>query len=172
MASRPLAFATASPRAHEPGRLTGRRVLLIALAALGVVLAMNGTFVWLALDGFSGLSRPNAYREGLHYNEELAAAEAQRARGWTSRYELAADRLTLEVRLADGTPVTGLRLSATLGRPATDRYDWTLTLTETEPGRYVAGVALPAGQWSITTRGQDDAGQSYRSQARLWHSPT
>lgn len=149
-------------------RLTGRKVLLIALAGFGLVLAMNGLFVWLALDGFSGLSRPNAYRDGLHYNDELAAAAEQQARGWSSRYTLEADRLLLEVTLPDGSPVTGLALTATVGRPVTDDYDRTLALTETQPGRYLAAVTLAPGQWSVRTQGRDGAGNSYRSDARLW----
>lgn len=168
MASRPLALGFPRPA----GRLTGRRVLLIALAALGLVVAMNGTFVWLALDGFSGLSRPNAYREGLHYNDELAAAAAQKARGWSSRYTLEADRLVLEVRLPDGTPVRGLALTATVGRPATAAFDWTLTLGEVAPGLYAAAVRLEPGRWSVETTGADAAGQAYRSEVKLWRSPT
>jgi len=159
MASRPLA---------QSFQLTGRKVLLIALAAFGVVLAINGAFVWLALDGFSGLSRPNAYREGLHYNDELAAAAEQQTRGWQSRYTLEADRLVLAVVLADGTPVTGLTLTAAVGRPVTADYDQTLALTETQPGRYLAAVTLAPGQWSVVATGADPQGRAYRSEARLW----
>jgi nitrogen fixation protein FixH len=164
MASRPLA-RTLSPKAFH---LTGRKVLAIALAGFGLVLAINGAFVWLALDGFSGLSRPNAYREGLHYNDELAAAAEQRARGWQSRYTLEAGRLVLAVALPDGTPVTGLALTAAVGRPATDDYDQTLALTETQPGRYLAAVTLAPGQWSVVATGADAEGRAYRSEARLW----
>ena len=164
MASRPLA-RTLSPNAFH---LTGRKVLLMALAGFGLVLAVNGAFVWLALDGFSGLSRPNAYREGLHYNDELAAAAEQQARGWRSRYTLEAGRLVLDVVLPDGTPVTGLTLTARLGRPATDDFDQTLALTETQPGRYLAAVALAPGQWSVVATGSDVQGRAYRSEAKLW----
>ncbi len=148
--------------------LTGRKVLLIALASFGLVLLVNGAFVWVALSGFSGLSRENAYVDGLHYNDELAAAAAQKARGWSSQVSLADGGLVLQVTLPNGTPVSGLQLSATLGRPATNVFDQTLALTELRPGRYIAPVALAAGQWSVVIVGSDAAGEAYRSEAKLW----
>lgn len=148
--------------------LTGRKVLWIALSIFGVVLAVNAVFVWLALSGFSGLVRENAYRDGLHYNDELAAAAEQKARGWTSQVTLTAQGLELEVTLPDGAPVAGLLLTAQLGRPATAREDQVLTLVEVRPGRYLAPAALAPGQWRAVITGSDAAGAPYRSEARLW----
>ncbi len=160
--------AVALAPARRSAKLTGRKVLLIALGAFALVLVANGAFVWFALSGFSGLSREDAYREGLHYNDELAAAAAQKARGWSSSVTLDKTGLAVEVSLPDGRPVAGLLLKAVIGRPATDAFDQTLELLELRPGRYLAPVVLAPGNWSVVVTGEDAAGEPYRAEARLW----
>ena len=142
---------SASMRAARP--ITGRFVLLAMLAFFGVVTAVNGVFIALALSSFSGLSVEGAYQRGLDFNRELATAAAQKARGW--RVSLQAKPLpqgvALSVRMADaaGAPLTG-EVQAELIRPTAKGHDFALTLSQAEAGRYV-GVAPLAlrGQWIV-----------------------
>lgn len=159
-------FALPQPLPSQP--LTGRRVLVVILGFFGLVMAMNGVFVWLALSSFSGVTSDTAYVDGLSYNETLAAAEAQKERGWTGVVSLAEGAVTLQLTDAQGKAVQGLRLEATIGRPATRIFDQRLILTEAAPGLYVAAAALAEGLWQVTVLGEDAEGHPFRTEARLW----
>jgi len=150
-----------------PG-LTGRRVLMLALGFFGLVLLANLAFVWLSLSTFSGSTEQRAYLEGLRYNELLAAAAEQKARGWQGGVTLEANRLTLVLSDATGRPVTGLVLRAQVGRPATRLFDRELVLEEIAPGRYAAEAALAPGSWSVAIAGTDRDGRPFRTETRLW----
>ena len=61
-----------------------------------------------------------------------------------------------------------------LGRPATNRYDVKLALTETAPGRYEAQTAAIAeGSWLITLEAGARRTREpiYRTRRRLWLKP-
>lgn len=148
--------------------LTGRSVLFLVLGFFGLIVAMNGLFVWLALSSFSGVTSDRAYVEGLSYNETLAAAEAQKARGWQGTIGLDGGGVTLTLTDAQGQPVQGLVLEATLGRPATRAFDRRLPLVEKAPGVYRAEAELPPGLWQAVILGADHAGLPFRTEARLW----
>lgn len=156
-------------KARQPFRLTGRRVLLGFVGFFGLILVMNGAFVWLALSTFSGTTSDKAYVEGLAYNERLAAASAQRARGWQGDLRLDEGRLSLQLADAEGRAVTGLALTARVGRPATRVYDMSLALTEVAPGLYAAAVTLEEGAWQVIVEGDDATGERpFRTEERLW----
>ncbi len=154
-----------------PERIEGRHVLIGLLAFFGVMLIANGFFLYYALGTFNGFETSDAYRKGLRYNERIAAAEAQSARGWQPalRYERAARRLVLEVRDRNGHGVSGLAVSARIGRPVTDGSDRTLALSETAPALYSADVDLEPGQWTVRARLSREASEAvHRHKERLW----
>ncbi len=154
---------------RPPFRLTGRHVLFGFILFFALVIGANLIFVWVALTTFSGTTSDRAYVEGLDYNAQLAAAAAQQARGWQGDILLDGERLALQLADREGRPVTGLQLTATLGRPATRGFDRVLPLVEVAPGLYAAAVALEAGRWQVTIVGDDPAGgRAFRSDARLW----
>jgi nitrogen fixation protein FixH len=65
-------------------------------------------------------------------------------------------------------------VTGVLGRPATNRDDAALSLTEAGPGHYVAHAAgVAKGTWliSLEARRQDDTEPIYRSRRRLWLEP-
>lgn len=158
-----------SATANRPFRLTGRRVLFGMLAFFGFIVATNLVFVWLALSTFSGTTSDKAYVEGLAYNESLAAAALQQARGWQGSIRLDEDRLSLQLSDAGGEAVSGLVLTARIGRPATRAEDRTLELVEAAPGLYVAPVALGQGAWQVSIAGNDAVGERpFRTEDRLW----
>lgn len=161
-----------------PNGLTGRHVLIGILAFFGVMLAANGVFVYLALSTFGGLDASDAYRTGVNYKTRLAESEAQAARGWTVDVALTkqGDRLNASFLDRSGTPISGLAVTATIGRPATDKADRRIELGERGAGRYGAAVEpLGPGSWvlsltasRLTSRGEQSR---FRLKRRLWVPP-
>ena len=157
-------FRAASPTSH----LTGRHVRNLVLGFFGLILLANGIFIWVSLSTFSGTTEEHAYVEGLRYNDHLAAAAEQRARGWQGGVTLDSERLTLILKDSAGLPVRGLLLEARIGRPATRRFDVTLPLLELAPGHYAAELSTAPGQWIVIIEGEDRLGRPFRTEARLW----
>jgi len=161
---------------NAPGNtiLTGRHVLIAVLAFFGLVIAVNGVFIVLALQSWSGLSTDDAYRRGLTYNETLRQAEAQRALGWQARIDLAplADgRARLSVVFTDraDAPVDGLVVTGQLRRPSREDADRAVALTSQGPGHYSADVGLPLrGQWDLLLRADSPDGKTFLLEDRLW----
>lgn len=160
-----------------PHGIQGRHVLLGLAAFFGVMFAVNGVFTYYAVSTFGGGDTVDPYRKGLNYNDAIDAARRQAELGWLSNVTYALDGSELSVRLTDGSgeAVSGLRLGATLGRPATDEDDIALTFDETSPGRYVADVRLAPGQWVLSVASQDQARGGevlYRLKQRIWVAAT
>ncbi|MFO1073614.1 MAG: FixH family protein [Geminicoccaceae bacterium] len=134
------------------------------VAFFAVVIAVNATMVWYALESWTGIATNDPYDQGLTYNRNLAAAEAQAALGWQSRL---AARLTkgqaAEARFvltdAQGGPIEGADVEASFERPTSEGVDFRLTLAPRDDGSYGASFALPvSGLWRvhITARRQGD----------------
>src|SRR5688572_2876208 len=79
--------------------LRGGHVLAAFLAFFGVIFAVNGVFLYMALSTHTGLVAQEPYRKGLHYNDRIAAAERQQALGWTSDLRLAPESGALTLAL-------------------------------------------------------------------------
>jgi nitrogen fixation protein FixH len=153
--------------------IKGRHVLMALIAFFGAMLIANGIFVYFAVATFSGGDTSNAYRKGLDYNETLAAAERQAARGWQTdiAYDDKAGWLVLSVHDKTAAPITGLSLAAVLSRPATDQQDQRIVLTETSQGVYAADIEIDPGLWVISLASREQSGASepvYRLKRRLF----
>jgi nitrogen fixation protein FixH len=157
--------------------ITGRHVLIGLLGFFGIMLLVNGIFVYFALSTFNGLENPNAYRDGLHYNQRIAAAERQAALGWSHRLAVGeAGRLEVTIRDKAGEPVSGLAVNGDIRRPVGDGPAQPLVFDEVGSGIYAAKPAgLAAGNWivSLDARGPRGGGEAtaYRIKERLWLKP-
>lgn len=156
-------------------RITGRVVLFCLLGFFGLIMTVNGVFVYLALDSFSGLTTDRAYQKGLAYNERLAAERAQRALGWVVVIEVdwrgpnTESTIAVLLRDRDGVPLDGMALSAELRRPAEARSDRHLEFSGVGSGRYVAGAALAQrGNWDLHLSATAPDGTALRVTRRLW----
>jgi nitrogen fixation protein FixH len=140
------------------------------------IFVMNGVLIYWAVATNSGLVANEPYRKGLAYNERIAAGERQAKLGWTDQVEVTRDG-TVVLALTDsaGQAVTGLKVEAVLGRPATNRADIRFALDETAPGRYRAQTApLEPGSWLVALEARRHAGATepvYRKRKRLWLTP-
>lgn len=157
------------------GPLSGRHVLFALLGFFGVMVAVNATFLYFALTTFNGVETPDAYRRGLQYNQVLAEAESQQALGWQGALRLDPRRIELSLRDAAGRPVSGVTAAARIGRPATDRLDAEVALTEVGAGLYVAELSrLAEGAWiadvAVRRLSLEDA-TLWRKRERLWLRP-
>jgi len=146
-----------SPSPKRVRELTGRKVLLIAVAFFGVIIAVNVTMATLAVGGFPGLVSDNPYAEAQRFDAEL---KAERALGWRFASDYEDGALTVRVARPDGEPLDGLAVTAVVGRPATLQQDQELGLAP-EPGlrgAYATRLALGAGMWRVeidARRGED-----------------
>jgi len=134
--------------------ITGRRVLIWLMLFFGTIMSVNAAFVFLALDSWPGLSTEHSYRQGLAYNQTLAAAKRQHDLGWRSDVEWRGNQY-LSVRIVDkkGVPLAGLKPTVRLVRPTHEGADRNATLKEKTPGVYEAPVpGLAGGQWRIELR--------------------
>lgn len=165
------------PVIGKPQRpLTGRGVLFMLIAFFGVIFGVNIYFLVSALRTHTGIVSQEPYRKGLAYNTRIAADERQTALGWDVGVDVApGGHAKLTFTGLDKKPVTALKVTATIGRPATEREDRKLTFAETQPGLYEAqGAALGAGGWVISAAATTDASASeplYRLRKRLWLTP-
>lgn len=165
-------------RKSPAGTLTGRHVLFGLLAFFGLILAVNGTFVVLALGSFAGVETDQAYLKGLAYNRVLESAEEQRARGWTVASELVQAEAGTGLRARyldrDGHPLTGLTVALALRHPTQAALDSRLVMNELGDGWYDASLeGLALGQWrAILEAGRGGALEAadplHRREERLW----
>jgi len=162
----------------RPFRITGRHVLFAMLAFFGVVIAVNLTFVHLALSTWTGLTDHDSYRTGVSWNDTLRRDAEQRALGWTVDVDTRAApdvagtddapdgrrlSVTLTVRDRDGIPVRGLAIAGEARHPIVEADDRPIALTEVSDGIYAAELSLPGGgvwQLKLTAAGTD--GREYR----------
>ena len=154
-----------------PRGVTGRHVLIGLCIFFGIMFVANGFLVYYAVSTFSGGDRPSPYRSGLNYNETIAEAEKMAALGWSAQmdYDRSAGRLTLRLTGAEEAPVTGLKLSGTVSRPAASHEDRNVIFREWQEGVYVSDLPLDPGSWILTAETTKPEGGSpiYRLKKRL-----
>ncbi|MEP3115070.1 FixH family protein [Nisaea sp.] len=161
-----------------PMKINGKHVLLMLLAFFGIVIAVNVTFVFVALDTWTGLTSHKSYQEGLTYNAAIRDAEAQRARGWQVEIEFLRDQtppgiitMSVSARLADNAGKALMPDSITLAfrHPINETYDQLVTLSETTNGLYVGQATLPVtGNWDTRLTAEMADGTPFRQDGTLW----
>jgi nitrogen fixation protein FixH len=129
-------------------RLTGRHVLIVALAGFGTVIAANLAMLVAATGTFPGLVVKNSYVASQGWD---GRAEAQAALGWRASAAWEGGRLLVALHDAAGGAVEGAALEATVGRPSTAAEDRTMPLVPAGDG-YAAAVELSPGAWRVDIR--------------------
>jgi nitrogen fixation protein FixH len=153
--------------ADKPGfTIKGWHVLAGLILFFGIIIGTDAAFMVLAYRTFSGQVASNPYEAGLAYNQTLERKKAQAALGWTATISDAGDRLQVVIIDAAGGPVDGLKVRATLERPATEAGRLSLALTPSGEGRYAAPLAL-AGAWDVRVVAEGRDGAHFEAGRRL-----
>lgn len=170
-------MSTTVPAPARPRGIRGGHVLWGMLAFFAVIVVADATMIYKAVTTFGGVENPNAYRQGVAYNQRIARGAEQSLIGWQDDIDVTAAPQRLRVSLRDrgGAAVTGKTLLARIGRPATNRFDTALELVEAAAGQYEAPIdAAHEGAWivDITVLPSDGTDEPlYESRRRVWIKP-
>lgn len=141
---------------------SGRFVLIMVLSFFGVVCAVDGLFVYLALRSYSGVVTEQPYEKGLAYNDTIEQAEQQNSLNLISRGDYRDGTLTVSLKTSQGIPVSGAKVRARIVRPVQDGYDFDVSMKEQGEGLYSATIKTPLpGIWIARTEASWDR-QTYR----------
>ncbi len=151
----------------EGFRIRGWHVLAAVVAFFGVVVAVDMTFVMAAYRSYPGQVSVTPYEDGLAYNKHMAQQRAQATLGWRASIATEPDKVVVAVLDAGGAPVTGLKVTGLLSRPATEAGRLSLVFAETSPGRYIAHAAPQAGAWDLAFNAQGQGEARLEGEKRL-----
>lgn len=157
--------AAAKP-VKPPFAVKGWHVAAGVVAFFALVISVDAAFLVTAYRTHPGQVAPRPYEAGLIYNAELERLRVQDALGWRAGAEARPNGLAVLMQDRDGRPLTGLKVSATLQRPATEQGRAEVALTEEAPGRYGVDRAL-SGAWDARIEAVDGAGRSFIAERRL-----
>jgi nitrogen fixation protein FixH len=143
--------------------MTGRKVLIIAVSAFGVIITANLTLAFNAVNTFPGLEVDNSFVASQNFNQELAE---QLALGWDVRASHEDGVLTLAITDSAGQPVQVAYLDAVLGAATHVRDDQTPDFRFTN-GAYRAPVEIGRGNWNIRLHAVAADGTEFRQRVVL-----
>lgn len=152
--------------------LSGRKVAFVFCAFIATFVTVD-LFMWkMAASTFSGLVSQRAFRDGVNYNQTIAAAREQDERGWKVVAHVdppaaGVSRIRIEARDRDGRELVGLRAQATLSHPADSRRDRVIELKETGLGVYTGETSLEPGAWRLVTELYRGETQMFLSRNRI-----
>ena len=155
---------TRSPK--PPFAVKGWHVAAGVVAFFALVISVDAAFLVTAYRTHPGQVAPRPYEAGLIYNAELERLRVQDALGWRAGAEARPNGLEVLIQDRDGRPLTGLKVSATLQRPATEQGRAEVVLREAAPGQYGADRVL-SGAWDARIEAVDGAGRSFIAERRL-----
>lgn len=125
----------------------------VFVGAFLVVIAVNTVLIVTATRTFSGLVVDKPYLKGVAYEKTLAREAAQAQLGWQVTTAFRHGELALRYLDAQGQPLPGLGVQATIVSPVGTEPPMSLSLAYRGMGWYAAAVALPrAGQWEVTAQ--------------------
>lgn len=151
----------------KPGfTIKGRHVAIGFVLFFGIIIATDALFMVLAYRSFSGQVASNPYEAGLAYNATLERKADQDALGWTATLTDAGGQLATTIIDADGKPIEGLTVKATLERPATEQGRRVLTLPHVGAGRYATPLTLD-GAWDVRIAAEGPGGVRFDAERRL-----
>ena len=124
------------------------------LAFFGVMIAVNAYFTFVAVTSFRGEDVPRSYRQGLEYNQTIAARAEQERSGWTASVNTLTDdaqrlKIVLELNDKDSRALPGMIINAKLRHPVDTDFDRLLNFTDGGNGRYIAYSKPIIGHWTL-----------------------
>ena len=144
----------------KPRGLTGRHVLLMVVAFFAVIIAVNAYFITAAVTSFRGEDVKGSYRQGLEYNETIAARDLQKALGWNITANVTKDISNAQYVLIlakdkSGHILEGLKFDAVLRHPTDLNQDRPINLRPMGNGKYRAALDGLSGSWQLRATAHD-----------------
>jgi len=153
---------------RKPFRITGLHVLVGMIVFFSIIIGLDVFFVTLAYRSFSGEVASNPYEAGLAFNQKLEAERRQAALGWTvTMGQDGAEGLVITARDRDQNPLSGLKVEATLERPATIKGRRDLVFRDLGQGRYQAVAPGLEGAWDLRARIQGKGDARFEAERRM-----
>lgn len=153
-------------------RVTGRFVLVCLIGFFVLVAAVNGAMLRFALKTFPGVDAENAYKAGLAFNSQIAAAEEQVRRNWHVdvgvSQQAGAVRLDIGVKPGGGGLPGRLTFKGKLAHPVVRSRDIAIEADERSPGRFVVPLDVEPGQWQLEFTISERGVVMFRSVNRLF----
>lgn len=156
-----------SASTKPPFTVKGWHVAAGVVAFFVLVIGVDAAFLTLAYRTHPGQVAPRPYEAGLIYNAELERLRAQEALGWRAAVEARPNGVMVLLQDREGQPLRGLKVTATLQRPATEQGRSVLSLTETAPGRYVGDRAGLSGAWDTRVEVLTEGAPSFLAERRM-----
>ncbi|MCE5973666.1 FixH family protein [Sinirhodobacter sp. WL0062] len=144
--------------------ITGKKVLAIAVAAFGVIIAVNVVMAWKAVATFPGLEVSNSYVASQSFDKERAAQEEL---GWTVEPTYENGTLSLVIRDRAGLPARVSELKALVGRTTHVRADIAPEFSYAG-GIFIAPLALEPGAWLLHLDAVASDGTPFRQRIDLF----
>lgn len=105
------------------GPFTGRHMLILITAFFGIIIIANVYLVRSALRSYPGEDIKQSYRQGLAYNQTLAARAAQTATGWRADITTSTGQVELSITDENQLAIRGLMITGLLKHPAKTALD-------------------------------------------------
>jgi nitrogen fixation protein FixH len=163
-------MSTLTAKGRGPRPITGRTVLIYFLGFFGVIFTMNFYMVRVAISSFSGVETESAYKAGLSFKNDIAAAQAQDARHWSVEATLQRgdnSGVIINARDAQGQALAGLTAEVRLAHPTDKRHDVPLEFVELTPGQFKSLTPMPNGQWDLVIGLKRETETVFRSKSRI-----
>jgi nitrogen fixation protein FixH len=144
--------------------LKGKHVLAITVGAFAVIIAVNLTMAFKAVNTFPGLEVKNSYVASQGFNARKAAQEAL---GWSLAPRYADGRVDLAFTDRDGLPVEVAELQVLIGRT-------TSTADDARPEFMVMGdvysapLDLARGKWMVKVTARAPDGTLFEQRSELF----
>lgn len=143
----------------------GKHVAAMFVTGFGIIIAVNLTLAWNAVQTFPGLEVKNSYVASQSFDAERSA---QLALGWDVSARLQGDQLVLAIT-KDGQPVQPDITSALFSRATSVRADQTPQFTF-DGTTFRAPVQAGAGNWNLRLVAQAADGTRFRQRIIVEHA--
>ena len=130
-------------------RFTGYHMLACMFAFFGVIIVVNFTMASFASKSWTGLVVKNSYVASQKFNDELALAQAQKARGWRSTVTYEEGKLAFALFDKAGQPIAADKIVLSIGRPAFEQLDQVIEMQAAMPPASLASLQLEDGSWAL-----------------------
>ncbi len=157
--------------------LTGRKVLIILLISFGIVFAVNGYMVYLAMSEFRNVKIQNTYQRGRTFQKSAEEQVQQNQLGWSVRVDsarLGASQkvITMTVLDQDNQPIEGVNINAHVENPVNESGDRPVLMSSSEPGIFQGAIEnLHDGQWVFVFDIVRDGQKLYSDGVKLVFTP-